>query len=98
MAIGDDGSEESTAVSPIPSGNTGRGVSVRGKLKWLNHEGIAKAIERSASEVQCANPHAKSPALDPKGVDLSLGRMKCAERCMEVRMAVEVQFTPLTRV
>lgn len=37
---------------PNPSRNTGQGVHFCGELKWVNHEGVAKAIDRSINEGQ----------------------------------------------
>lgn len=37
---------------PNPSRNTGQGVHFSGELKWVNHEGVAKANDRSIARYE----------------------------------------------
>ena len=46
---------KSGAESHVPSGNTGQGVYLCGKLKEFNSVGVAKANVRSASEGHGSN-------------------------------------------
>ena len=74
----------SGAGSHDPSRNTGQGVQFCGKLKWVNHVGVAKAKVSSISEILGINLP-KSQGYDQKPSDLCLTRRKRIERFVDVR-------------